>query len=103
MRSALACWRAIGHHAVVPDEPTAGSADDSWDAVRRYVEPIVAELDSPDETLLDLRVVIPGDDTVSCSAEFTPSASPQQRVALLRYAIKLIEDTAAGTERSEGA
>jgi hypothetical protein len=86
----------------MPDERAAGSADDSWDAVRRNAEPIVAELDSPDETLLDLRVVIPGDDTVSCSAEFTRSASPQQRVALLRYAIKLVEDTAARTERFEG-
>jgi hypothetical protein len=86
----------------VPDEPTAGNADDSWDAVRRYVEPIVAELGSPDETLLDLHVVIPGDDTVSFSEEFTRSASPQQRVALLRYAIKLIEETAARTERFEG-
>jgi hypothetical protein len=86
----------------VPDELTAGSADDSWDAVRRYVEPIVAELDSPHETLLDLRVVIPGDDTVSFSAEFTRSASPKQRVALVRYAIELIEDAAARTERFEG-
>ena len=81
------------------DDESLPAANTGWAVVRNYVEPIVAELDSPDATLLDLRVVIPGNDAVSLSAEFHGTPSPSQRVALLRYAARLVENAAQAQSR----
>lgn len=71
------------------------TSDDSWDAVKKFVEPVVAEIDSPGEVLLELRVVIPGDDQTLIEARFPYGAETRQHNAeLLQYAAKLIENAA---------
>ena len=72
----------------------------NWDEVRRYVEPVVAEINQPSAgEIFRVEVVVEGDDQPSVSAVFT-YATPTRalNVALMRYAARLIEEDAGRLE-----
>jgi hypothetical protein len=76
----------------------------SWDEIRQYVEPIVAEINQPDGgEILRVEVTVQGNDQASVRALFSYDSPTFARNAeLLRYAARLIQIDADRIEqRSE--
>lgn len=72
------------------------ASSNDWHEVKKFVEPIVAEVDAPDVELLDLRVEIFGNDQVSVEATFLrEELTAMQREGLLQYAARLVVDAAS--------
>ncbi len=68
----------------------------SWEEIRKYVEPVVAEINQPDAgEILRVEVVVEGDDQPTVRALFSyDSPNPALNAALLRYAARLIQHDA---------
>jgi hypothetical protein len=70
-------------------------ASTDWDSARKYVEPVVSEINQPGAELVRIEVVLLGDGQESVQSKFAyenPTAS--QRVALVRHAAKLLQQHA---------
>jgi hypothetical protein len=64
-----------------------------WNEVRKYVEPVVAEINQPNAgVIFRVEVKVEGDDQPSVSALFDYDAPTRAlNVALMRYTARLIE------------
>ncbi len=65
------------------------SAD--WEDVRKYVEPVVSEINQPEAELVRIEVVLLGDGQESVRSAFAyENPTTPQRVALVRHAAHLL-------------
>ena len=76
----------------------------NWDEVRKYVEPVVADINQPNAgVIFRVEVVVEGDDQPSVNALFNYDAPTRAlNVALMRYAARLIAQDADRLEQRPG-
>jgi hypothetical protein len=64
-----------------------------WESVKRFVEPVVAEIDQPEATLLELSVVLHGDGQEAVRWTFSyDGQTPERDRRLLEHAIAVVRD-----------
>jgi len=75
-------------------------ATSDWEKVRKYVEPIVSEINQPEAELARIEVVLLGDGQESVRSEFAyANPSAERNAALLRHAAVLLQGHADSIER----
>ena len=78
-------------------------APQDWEDIRKYVEPIVSEINQPGTELARIEVVLHGDGQESTSVEFSYDAQTAERnAALVRHAAALLQAAADRIERGQG-
>lgn len=75
-------------------------ASTEWEDVRKYVEPVVSEINQPEAELVRIEVILLGDGQESVSAEFSyAKQSTERNAALVRHAAELLRGHAESIER----
>jgi hypothetical protein len=70
-------------------------ADADWEQARKFVEPVVSEINQPGAELVRIEVVLLGDGQESVRSAFAyENPTTSQRAALVRHAAKLLQQHA---------
>jgi hypothetical protein len=79
-------------------------ASTDWEDVRKYVEPVVSEINQPQAELVRIEVVLRGDGQESVRAKFSyENPTAEQKAALARHAADLVRGIADSIERPGNA
>jgi hypothetical protein len=71
-----------------------------WEEVRKFVEPVVSEINQPDAELVRIEVVLLGDGQESVQSVFAyASPTAERNAALVRHAAVLLQGHADSIER----
>lgn len=74
-----------------------------WEEIRKYIEPVVSEINQADAELVRIEVVLHGDGRESTGVEFSHEGQTAKRnAALVRHAASLLESAADRIEQGRG-
>ena len=67
-----------------------------WNEIKPFADPIFAEIDQPEATLLRIEIVINDDESTDVGAAFLyEGQTPERNAALLDHAIELLTEHVA--------